>query len=556
MITAPVQREYEVEDKLASLCRSILNKDVIDFNRSFVELGGDSLTQLYFIAAIFREFEVGITTEALLEAQTLNDVKTSIINALESTAVNSAGGVAFIREQLLPKQEIVAGEVPLVANRYSYFFKRKRNLEFWNTTTGVLKTTAPLDTEAFCEAVRKLVEHHDGLRLQVTRNGEDWRQFIVAPSETNPITIEDCGHSNSKEFVGQTAQQILKAFSFPGDLFKVLLLTNKCSESLIMIAAHHVLVDAYSFGLVIGDLIDFYQQLKTNRMVRFPGKTTSFLDYSRYSTEYWLLHEQEQVSYWRSLAWHLIDKLSHKPGHELANTEQYTRYVSTSCAGKYENRIDVLLCAIAKAYCKWTGHRVLHLALVFHGRESFVAGVDLSRTAGWISETVPVLLNPHLDLPEFLADTHRQVEQAGLRGKSYGVLKYFSEDKRVRRELFAHPDPEVSLNIIQPGMIRSQLGAFAKRLYDFDLGPDNQPTTERAFLLSGGVHFGDGSIKISWDFSTELFSVDSIQQFTNACAREYESLISYFPLRATHETNSLDSYPQLQPLPNGLPRDT
>jgi acyl carrier protein len=534
MIAAPIPLEHEVKHKLVSLCRSILKKDEIDFNRSFFELGGDSLTQLYFIAGIFREFEVGITTESLLQAQTLGDVKTSIINALsvDGAAVNSAvDRVAFIRQQLLPKPEIIAGEVPLLANRYSYFFRRKRNLEFWNTTTGILKTTAPLDQDIFCEAVRKLVEHHDGLRLQVTRNGEDWRQFIVAPAEANPITTENGDRSRTaahKQFVEHTAQQILKGFTFPGDLFKVLLL-KKHSESLIMIAAHHLLVDAYSFGLVIDDLMDFYQQLKTNGTARFPAKTTSFLDYSRHSTEYWLLHEQEQLSYWRSLPWHLIEGLSHKPGHELANTEQYTSYVLTSFADRHEdsqNRVDVPLCAIAKAYCKWTGHRVLHLALVFHGRESFVEGVDLSRTAGWISETVPVLLNPYLDLPDFLADTHRQVEQAGSRGKSYGVLKYFSADETVRREVLAHPDPEVSLNIIQPGMIRSGLGVFAERLDDFDLGSENQPTTERAFLLSGGIHFRNGSINLSWDFSTELFSLESIQQFTTACAQEYESLIS------------------------------
>jgi hypothetical protein len=377
------------------------------------------------------------------------------------------------------------------------------------------------------------VDHHDGLRLQAHCSNDDWRQFIVSPSESTPIVTENYNGSDHRNFVESSAQQILESFRFPGDLFKVLLLAGSHSETVFMVAAHHLLLDAYSFGLVLRDLADFYEQIKGTGGARLPNKTTSLKDYSAYSTEFWLLLEQEQLSYWRSLPWNLIERLQpEKPVHDLANTEQYARYVMTSVTSNGDwsagrsgyTKIDTLLCAIAIAYCKWTGHRVLHLALVFHGRESFVEGVDLTRTAGWLSETVPLLLDPNLDRPDFLADTHRQVEQAGVRGKSYGVLRYFSETESVRREMADHPSPEVSLNIIQPSMLNSELAAFADRLDHFNLGPENHATTERAFLLSGGAHFRAGRLDISWDFSDQLFNEESIRQFTVACAREYENL--------------------------------
>ncbi len=436
-------------------------------------------------------------------------------------------------------EEIFAGAVPLLANRFSYFFRRKNSLHYWNITTRPLQTIRALDIEALRCAVGHLVGHHAGLRLQLLQEGSEWRQEIVEPRLAKPLVSLTSTHSQGEdvfvECVARNIKFVCGGFSFPGDLFRVLSVQAADGSATLFIAAHHLVVDGYAFSIVLQDFFDLYRQYSGRKSASLPPQTMSLADYSHKSTAYWLGQADEEARYWESLPWGGVRPIptdhTERPD---SHCEKYTACIVKTMPlhdlllvlSRNEpdtfTFIDVLLAAIGRAYYRWTGHPVLLLAMVFNGRESFAPGVDLTRTVGWLSETVPILIQATLPPGELLYDIHRQTQRAGRRGKSYGVLRFLSRDLPQARQLREHPHPSVSLNVKVPKNVGRSFEGLARPWSDCDQGPENMEDTRRVFHVSGGALFRNRQFHLSWDFSIALFDMETMDTFAGSCMRELE----------------------------------
>lgn len=546
--------QASVADTLKAICRRLLNRDQIDMSRTLFELGGDSFTFIQYVSAVLLEYDVGLTPEAVEQGQSLNDTKNIIVarllRAQNAASVSDAPDeeLALLQQAVLPKQGCVMGPVALLANRYSYFLRRQRNLEYWNVTSQVLELVEEVDHGALGRAVQDLVAYHDGLRLQAYQNESGWSQEIVSPNAVTSLSnfVYD-GSSEAGEwqaFADTALQQTCSGFTFPGELFKVALIEHRQSKrGLLFVVGHHLLLDSYSLALVMADLFDLYGEYRRGGQPRLLPKTTSLLDYSWASTQYWLARASAELRYWRSLRWQRVQPVptEFEPGPD-ANSERHTalavRFMPVGAAEPFLMQVAeqsqypffvLVLTAIAKAYHRWTGHDVLHLATVFHGREALFPGMDLARTVGWLSETVPLLLEGSQPAEDLLSAVHEQVRQAGARGRGYGVLRHLCVDESVKRELEQHPDAAISLNVQLPMRRAASSTEAAKPSTRFRRPAESIGDTPRVFLISGGVYFRDGGLYISWDFSRKLFSEAHVQAFTDACADELMTLLEPRP---------------------------
>jgi Condensation domain len=447
------------------------------------------------------------------------------------------------RRSIPQRREASLGPVALTANRYSYFFKRQNNLPYWNITSRALQTVEPLNMPALEHAANTLITHHDGLRLQLRFNGNVWEQAIDEPSSVDPLIRIDAGHCTTEdglaEFVRKNIQIVCGSFSFPGELFRILSIQLKGGCAILFVAAHHLILDGYSFSFVLRDLFDLYRQHRSGHTASLPPKTTSLLDYARESTVHWLNQADKDLPYWESLPWNRVQPIpADYPERLDSHFEKYTARVVKSITihelfvalSKYApdnlTFADTLLAAIGRAYYRWTGHSVLHLAMVFDGRESFLPDIDLSRTAGWLSETIPILIEATKPLGELVDNLHFQIRTASLRGKSYGVLRYLSGDAPQFVGLQQHPHPCVSLNVKLPRAVSGSFKDIAEPNVQYDPCLSEMDDTRRVFHLSGGAYFRDRRFHLAWDFSSALFSIGTIEEFSNNCIRELIAISS------------------------------
>ncbi|HHW2331540.1 TPA: condensation domain-containing protein, partial [Pseudomonas aeruginosa] len=78
-----------------------------------------------------------------------------------------------------------------------------------------------------------------------------------------------------------------------------------------------------------------------------------------------------------------------------------TRQLLQEAPAAYRTQVnDLLLTALARATCRWSGDASVLVQLEGHGREDLGEAIDLSRTVGWFTSLFPLRLTPAADLGE------------------------------------------------------------------------------------------------------------------------------------------------------------
>lgn len=424
--------------------------------------------------------------------------------------------------------------VPLAANRYSYLFRRRRNLERWTVCSSALVTSARFDRGAMEAALQVLIDRHDGLRLRFEPQGPSTAvQWIAATEEVRPLVVHrSTATPGSVELAAEVSEQLQalrNGFRWTDDLFRLLATELSDGRAIVVAVAHHVAVDAQAFAVAQEDLFAAYAQLTTGADVHLDGPPTRYAQAAHASIAHWLARRERVLPHWRALPWDRVQPLPVEPSERCEQDleERYTREIKVPLqawpTGERVRSLELVTCAlmaITRAYHRWTGQRALQVALVCHGRE-LIGNLDLTRAVGWFSSTVPIVLDAWLDDEQLHQEAGRQLRMAQAFGTSYGTLKHLADDASLRREFAAHPEPDLSLNVVLPGASRPRRDQVARPWADIDPGAATPPDTSRVFPVSGGLVVRDGRLVLAWDFSSRLITLERIRRFGELCREEF-----------------------------------
>jgi len=508
--------------------KEVLQVKTVDIAKNFYEHGGNSLILIYFLSKILTEFEVNVLGENI-RTMSILEISTHI-SLRKNDQAQRKFNTQFSDNNIKGKS---IEKIQFIANRFSYFLKRENNLEYWHVCSPVFE--GDIDPTILKKSIDILISHYDDLRLGI--NIRERNHFIFGEKDMDSfihIRYRNERDGDYKAFLESKIQQLRSSFTFDNCLFKVLLITNKVKKaSHMVLIAHHLLVDAYSFRMLLKDLVSLYKNHENLSLAYKLAKSTTFSDFTEIYIQHQKKYEIEEWNYWRSLKWSEITYLPLIYSHGNNNIEKYTTYSVSSHPfsidndfGRIFNNIDhsenliILLYAIGKSYQRLTGHSKLCIAVLFHGRESFCDEINLSNTLGWFSETVPILIDNTQSLEDQLIDLRSQVIRASSKGKSYGYLRYLSDNKTIRKELEINLYPQISFNFVPSSLRKYDYSSF-KRCDSYSLGIDNIVTTKRVFLLSGGAFIKDDNFIISWDYSHKNFEKKNIDNFSRDCMREY-----------------------------------
>jgi len=211
---------------------------------------------------------------------------------------------------------------------------------------------------------------------------------------------------------------------------------------------------------LIEDLCVAYEQAKAGAPISLPEKTISFRQWVEHLVSFSqssALRDEEE--YWLSLPWSKCVPLPRdfpdtKLGINIIGETNRERFVSfdPSDTGallqlQREHRMlldEILLAALASAVHDWTHHPVTAIKLMHHGRSDSFAGIDVSRTVGWFSTEIPIVLEipPLADFEQTLQLVKNHMQKLPRHGIGYGVLRYLKGNET----LASLPAPEIRLN--------------------------------------------------------------------------------------------------------------
>lgn len=248
------------ERVLCTAVEQILGLDRASPTDHFFHSGGDSISSIRLVNRA-RECGVFITPRDVFLYP--------VIGALAQIARNSNSGVDF------PLQSDGAVEATPIMRWLL------TGAGSWRGFCQAMLVQLPpdFDGEAFLSALQALLNHHDALRMRVL---DDGRASILPEGA---IRARDCFSCEAglPKYAHATAERFDPA---AGRLVHAILFDPPAgAQRRLLLAIHHLAVDAVSWPILLSDLATAYAAARMLRPIRLPAKTASFRAWGAYLRE-------------------------------------------------------------------------------------------------------------------------------------------------------------------------------------------------------------------------------------------------------------------------------
>ncbi|RYZ31778.1 MAG: non-ribosomal peptide synthetase, partial [Myxococcaceae bacterium] len=304
--------------------------------------------------------------------------------------------------EALREQGPVTGPVPLTPAQLQLLAHDPAHAYHFNQSV-LLAAREPLEPARLEKALALVVTHHDALRLRLHQNAGAWTQENASPEEASVhlLQVELASTPASEQSAALEAEAARVQASFvlaQAPLLRAALFHLGDGQQRLLLVAHHLVVDAVSWRVILEDLESAYLQ------ATLPAKSASFQSWARRLQTH--AHSEAlsaEAPLWLEEARTPVAPLPTDASGP--NTPASERSISVSLGAEETQLLlqevpsawrahinDVLLTALARALSEWTGQSQVLVHLEGHGREDLFDDVDVSRTVGWFTSFTPVLL--------------------------------------------------------------------------------------------------------------------------------------------------------------------
>ncbi len=515
----------EKERKLIQVWSQVLNRDRISVNDNFFELGGDSILSILIVSKARAE-GLNLTPKELFQHQTI---------AEQALVARSESGI-------MAEQGSVVGDIPLLPIQRA-FFDWPLTQQHHFTQSVLLHLPARIPSEHLLTAFKKIIEHHDALRMRFYQKEGGWRQHNEAFDEQGAIPFhnEDLRGLTLQEQaakIEEIAVALQRRLNFEtGPLQALALMETGYEENRLFWVIHHLVVDGVSWRVLLEDLETLLrQQEQQNPTMQLPAKSSSYQQWSERLQEY---AQSETLNrerpFWSTIPVPPSLPVDHPEGSNryvdldrqtVTLDEIQTSYLLSDIHGAYNTRInDVLLSALTLVFSEGVDRQGLQLTLEGHGRVDLFPEIDLSRTVGWFTSAYPVHLTlpSQQDLGAVLKSVKEQLRAIPQEGVGYGILEHLG-----------HPPLERST----PPLLFNYLGQFSQDRVD---GPQDSLLAfasegtghridhdgERNHILEINALIQNGCLMVTWSYSRQQYREETIQRFAQAYLQHIREIIRH-----------------------------
>ncbi|MDD0974695.1 non-ribosomal peptide synthetase [Pseudomonas fontis] len=507
----------ELEQQLAGIWRDVLNVERVGLQDNFFELGGDSILSIQVVSRA-RQLGLHFTAKDLFQQQTVQTLAT-VVSRSEQTTVD---------------QGPLSGAAALTPIQHWFFDSDIPQRQHWNQAV-LLQPQERLLGKTLEQALQALVQHHDSLRLRYSEHAAQWQAAYAPADERELLWQVTVGDLDDCQALYSDVQRSLDVNN--GPLLRALLVDDAQGSQRLLLAVHHLVVDGVSWRVLLEDVQALYRgqalAAKTSAMGDWAARLQAYAgsDSLRDEQPWW----QGQLS-----ATSRELPCDHPQGanlHRQAQTvsvqlsQAQTRRLLQDAPAAYRTQVnDLLLTALARVLCRWSGDSSVLVQLEGHGRETLFDDIDLTRSLGWFTSAYPLRLAP-VNIEEAagqaasIKSIKEQLRAVPHKGLGYGVLRYLA-DEQTRGDMAALPQARITFNYL--GQFDQQFSSEA--LYQpvdapYGLTHDLDAPLPNWLSVDGQVY--GGQLQLRWTFSAERYASDTIDELSRAYIGELNSLIEH-----------------------------
>lgn len=515
--------QSDVERKLAEIWRKVLHVDAIGIHDNFFERGGDSIGSIQ-IAGMAREAGLAVSPNHIFEHPTIAALAAAISRGLAIQA----------------EQGLVSGRVPLTPIQHWFFELDNPNPSHWNQSI-TLVANAQLDVDVFVQAAEALAKQHDILRARFRFAHGQWGQSIVERAAPPPVDLIDPGNVGGEERDALQRECVARVQAGldieRGPVLRFAIVRGgEGRPDFVFAAAHHLVVDAVSWRILLDDLERAYDLAYRGKPITFPPKTTSYKHWANRIAALGRRLESD-FDYWRARQHIPAVPRGEMKGPNTAGSSETVRVSldATSAHALLERMqhargtqvLDVLATALAETLGEWTEQRVVAFNLETHGREHHFDDVDLSRTVGWFTSVFPV----HIDLgadsdpARRLNDVVAQIHEARQHGLGYGLLRYIGYGATADARDRIPPMADVSFNYMGALDRLAASGKLFTPQSPIDgLRGNYHPDSIRPCRIEINGYADAEGVHFYWTFSRNIDRAETIGRIANMFVRRLKTL--------------------------------
>ncbi|MEV1085171.1 amino acid adenylation domain-containing protein [Streptomyces sp. NPDC050211] len=455
----------DTEKIIAAAYADVLGVERVGIDDDFFAVGGDSLRSIQVVARA-RARGLELTTREIFECRTaarLAEVAADRAGRVPVLAEDEDGGIGAMPLQPVARQVFEHGGG---TNRFAM--------------SMVLELPAGIDADGLAATLDAVLDRHDLLRAQLVRGDElsllARQQGTVRAADL--IRRVDCdGRWDEPALLAAAKTELDDAVGRldpeAGILAGFVWFAPGSGAGRLLVVLHHLVVDGVSWRILMSDLAEAWQQVRSGQTPDLPAVGTSARRWAAALEDEAHSDQREaELTYWQNVlespnpplgtrafdpavdVWSTVDTV------RVELPAAVTEAVLTRLPAAYRGTgTDVLLAALALAVSRWRdadGSTLVRLE--GHGREEdAVPGADLSRTVGWFTTMYPARVDVQgVDLADVLAGgpaagtaikrVKEQLRQVPDKGLGYGLLRYLNLE--TAEQLADHPAPQIGFNYL------------------------------------------------------------------------------------------------------------
>ena len=513
---SPLTPRNEIEQVLAKIWCDVLGLSDVGVDEAFIELGGDSLLSIRILARV-HQHGYRISPEDFFANPTIAGQAAIAQSSTTETA----------------EQGLVTGRVELTPIQHWFFERIPIDQHHWNQSL-LFRVDRATHLSTLERAVHALLLHHDALRISIAQSSP-LLQRIEQPSAVSPVSELDLRHV-APDVLAASIEQHSNALNSSLELHRapllrvVLIRSPRKIADFLLIIAHHLIVDALSWNVLLEDLERACDQAEKGETPSLGKKTHSFKHWSRQLVE----HAQSdairsELDYWLKVCAQptklVVDV--HAPAH--SNTQGSAKTVIASLASTDTDTVlrelpgvlscrvnELLMCALAVALRRFTGTPCVRFDVEGHGRDADFEGVDVSRTIGWFTTVYPVALTlpPNDDPKTLLLQSKEQLRKIPHSGIGYGLLRELCDDESVRASLRRADRSALLFNYL--GQSDVAITSNTRFVHDKAVcGTPRSALGQRAYLLEVNAQVVNESLQLHFSYCEHVHRESTILALAN-----------------------------------------
>ena len=264
-----------VEEKIAEVVASTLNKSKVGRNTSFFDLGGTSLRAILLISRIHKEFGVSINIGDVFENQTVREL---------AELISSEGHSGLHEVPYLEEQEHYALSH---AQQRLWVLDQFEGTKTAYNMIGAYQLKGTLAVKALKQALDILLKRHESIRtIFITVNGVPRQKICL--SESFDLSLFDFRDENDPE--GKARIQLASAIETPfnlaeGPLIQAELYQIRDDQYIFFMNLHHIIADGWSIQILFKELLLVYNSLLESAEPKLPKIDVHYKEFTAWHTD-------------------------------------------------------------------------------------------------------------------------------------------------------------------------------------------------------------------------------------------------------------------------------